>query len=102
MMGLSLSRMMAVLAKEFTQLVRDRLTYAMIIGIPIILLFPAIVNLVGGSVVAALAVAMLAAIPLAIVGGPLFHVFMVFRGHLFKVLSSSSHRQRMFRYRGPN
>ena len=36
MMGLSLSRMMAVLAKEFTQLVRDRLTYAMIIGIPII------------------------------------------------------------------
>jgi len=32
MMGLSLSRMMAVLAKEFTQLVRDRLTYAMIIA----------------------------------------------------------------------
>ena len=36
MMGLSLSRIAAVLSKEFTQLVRDRLTYAMIIGIPII------------------------------------------------------------------
>jgi ABC-2 type transport system permease protein len=46
MMGLSLSRMMAVLAKEFTQLVRDRLTYAMIIGIPIIqlLLFGYAIN----------------------------------------------------------
>ena len=45
-MGLSLSRMMAVLAKEFTQLVRDRLTYAMIIGIPIIqlLLFGYAIN----------------------------------------------------------
>ena len=36
MMGLSLSRILAVLTKEFTQLVRDRLTYAMIIGIPVI------------------------------------------------------------------
>lgn len=36
MMGLSLSRILAILNKEFTQLVRDRLTYAMIIGIPII------------------------------------------------------------------
>jgi ABC-2 type transport system permease protein len=46
MMGLSLSRMMAVLAKEFTQLVRDRLTYAMIIGIPIVqlLLFGYAIN----------------------------------------------------------
>ena len=46
MMGLSLSRMMAVLAKEFTQLVRDRLTYAMIIGIPIfqLLLFGYAIN----------------------------------------------------------
>jgi ABC-2 type transport system permease protein len=46
MMGLSLSRTLAVLAKEFTQLVRDRLTYAMIIGIPIIqlLLFGYAVN----------------------------------------------------------
>jgi ABC-2 type transport system permease protein len=35
-MGLSLSRILAVLSKEFTQLVRDRLTYAMLIGIPII------------------------------------------------------------------
>ncbi|HXG80471.1 MAG TPA: ABC transporter permease [Sphingomicrobium sp.] len=45
-MGLSLSRIMAVLAKEFTQLVRDRLTYAMIIGIPIIqlLLFGYAIN----------------------------------------------------------
>ncbi|HET9354592.1 MAG TPA: ABC transporter permease [Sphingomicrobium sp.] len=45
-MDLSFSRMMAVLAKEFTQLVRDRLTYAMIIGIPIIqlLLFGYAIN----------------------------------------------------------
>ena len=46
MMGLSLSRMMAVLAKEFTQLVRDRLTYAMMIGIPVfqLLLFGYAIN----------------------------------------------------------
>ena len=46
MMGLSLSRMMAVLAKEFTQLVRDRLTYAMIIGVPVfqLLLFGYAIN----------------------------------------------------------
>jgi ABC-2 type transport system permease protein len=36
MNGLSASRIMAVLAKEFTQLLRDRLTYAMILAIPII------------------------------------------------------------------
>jgi len=34
--GLSASRVMAVLAKEFTQLLRDRLTYAMILAIPIV------------------------------------------------------------------
>jgi ABC-2 type transport system permease protein len=46
MIGLSLSRILAVLAKEFTQLVRDRLTYAMIIGIPVIqlLLFGYAIN----------------------------------------------------------
>jgi ABC-2 type transport system permease protein len=46
MIGLSLSRILAVLTKEFTQLVRDRLTYAMIIGIPIIqlLLFGYAIN----------------------------------------------------------
>jgi ABC-2 type transport system permease protein len=46
MMDLSLSRILAVLSKEFTQLVRDRLTYAMIIGIPIIqlLLFGYAIN----------------------------------------------------------
>lgn len=45
-MGLSLSRIMAVLTKEFTQLVRDRLTYAMIIGIPVVqlLLFGYAIN----------------------------------------------------------
>ena len=36
MTGLSASRIMAVLAKEFTQLLRDRLTYAMILAIPIV------------------------------------------------------------------
>lgn len=36
MMGISFSRILAVLTKEFTQLTRDRLTYAMIVGIPII------------------------------------------------------------------
>jgi ABC-2 type transport system permease protein len=46
MMGLSLARTLAVLTKEFTQLVRDRLTYAMIIGIPIfqLLLFGYAIN----------------------------------------------------------
>jgi ABC-2 type transport system permease protein len=46
MMGISISRILAVLTKEFTQLVRDRLTYAMIIGIPIfqLLLFGYAIN----------------------------------------------------------
>jgi ABC-2 type transport system permease protein len=46
MMGLSFSRILAVLSKEFTQLVRDRLTYAMIIGIPVfqLLLFGYAIN----------------------------------------------------------
>jgi ABC-2 type transport system permease protein len=46
MMGLSLSRIVAILSKEFIQLVRDRLTYAMIIGIPVIqlLLFGYAIN----------------------------------------------------------
>lgn len=43
---ISASRILAVLAKEFTQLVRDRLTYAMIVGIPIVqlLLFGYAIN----------------------------------------------------------
>ncbi len=46
MNSLSLSRILAILTKEFTQLVRDRLTYAMIIGIPVIqlLLFGYAIN----------------------------------------------------------
>ena len=46
MTGISVSRIMAVLAKEFTQLLRDRLTYAMILGIPIVqlLLFGYAIN----------------------------------------------------------
>ena len=46
MMGLSLSRIVAVLAKEFRQLRRDRLTFAMILGIPImqLLLFGYAIN----------------------------------------------------------
>jgi ABC-2 type transport system permease protein len=45
-MGLSLSRILAVLHKEFTQLLRDRLTYAMMLGIPIVqlLLFGYAIN----------------------------------------------------------
>jgi ABC-2 type transport system permease protein len=45
-MGLSLSRILAVLAKEFRQLRRDRLTFAMILGIPImqLLLFGYAIN----------------------------------------------------------
>lgn len=35
----------------------------------------------------------------AILFGGLFHLVMVFRGHLFGELDGSSHRQRMFRYR---
>lgn len=46
MMEISLSRIIAILTKEFTQLIRDRLTYAMIIGIPVIqlLLFGYAIN----------------------------------------------------------
>jgi len=46
MMGLSLSRILAVLQKEFTQLLRDRLTYAMMLGIPVVqlLLFGYAIN----------------------------------------------------------
>jgi ABC-2 type transport system permease protein len=45
-MGFSPSRVLAVLSKEFTQLVRDRLTYAMIVVFPIIqlLLFGYAIN----------------------------------------------------------
>jgi hypothetical protein len=35
----------------------------------------------------------------SILGGALFHLVMIFRGHLFAALDGSSHRQRMFRYR---
>ena len=35
----------------------------------------------------------------SLVGGALFHVIMVFRGHLFGELDGSTHRQRMFRHR---
>jgi hypothetical protein len=38
---------------------------------------------------------------LAIAVGALFHVAVVFRGHLFQALDGSTHRQRMFRYRSP-
>ena len=46
MTSFSFSRVVAVLSKEFTQLVRDRLTYAMILGIPIfqLLLFGYAIN----------------------------------------------------------
>jgi len=46
MSGISLSRILAVLQKEFTQLLRDRLTYAMMLGIPVIqlLLFGYAIN----------------------------------------------------------
>jgi len=46
MMDISFSRILAILTKEFTQLIRDRLTYAMIIGIPVIqlLLFGYAIN----------------------------------------------------------
>lgn len=39
-----------------------------------------------------------ASIVTALVGAALFHVAMVFRGHLFQTLDGSSHRQRMFKY----
>ena len=46
MTGFSLERVAAVLAKEFKQLLRDRLTYAMILVIPIVqlLLFGYAIN----------------------------------------------------------
>src|SRR5579872_6885242 len=46
MNAFSFTRVLAVLAKEFTQLVRDRLTYAMILGVPVaqLLLFGYAIN----------------------------------------------------------
>jgi len=38
-------------------------------------------------------------VALSILVGALFHLVMVFRGHLFAALDGTSHRQRMFRYR---
>ncbi len=35
---------------------------------------------------------------LSLAGAALFHVFMVFRGHLFEALDGSTHRQRVFKY----
>ena len=45
---------------------------------------------------------LLSLLVVAIPIGALFHLAMVFRGHLFLALDRSSHRQRMFRYRNPN
>jgi hypothetical protein len=45
---------------------------------------------------------LLGVLMVAIPVGALFHLAMVFRGHLFVALDRSSHRQRMFRYRSPN
>ena len=36
----------------------------------------------------------------ALAKGAIFHLAMVFRGHLFDALDGSTHRQRMFKYRG--
>ncbi|MDQ3263902.1 MAG: hypothetical protein M3Y59_09605 [Myxococcota bacterium] len=36
---------------------------------------------------------------LALVAGSFLHLVMVFRGHLYRALDGSSHRQRMFKYR---
>lgn len=48
---------------------------------------------------------LLGGVPFGVVGalllaGALFHVLMVARGFLFEVLNGSTHRQRMFRFRG--
>ncbi len=42
---------------------------------------------------------MVGAIGAAAVGGALLHVLMVFRGHLYRELDGTSHRQRMYRLR---
>lgn len=36
----------------------------------------------------------------ALLGGALFHVLMVFRGHLFREFDRSAHRQRMYKWAG--
>ncbi len=45
---------------------------------------------------------LLALVVLPLVLGFIFHAGMIFRGHLYKALRSSSHRQRMFRYGAPD
>jgi hypothetical protein len=39
-------------------------------------------------------------ITVPVLGGALLHVVMVYRGFLFQTLDGSTHRQRMFRFRG--
>ncbi len=39
-------------------------------------------------------------LPSALLLGAVFHLAMAFRGHLFAALDGSTHRQRMFKYRG--
>lgn len=70
----------------------------LIIGAAIYFLVPALFGVIETNFLALF----LLSLPTAIVGGALIHVVMVFRGHLFDALVSSSHRQRMFRYRTPS
>lgn len=62
---------------------------------------PELVRILVVDTRSAIASMLVLSLPVAIIGGPLLHVFMVFRGHLFEALSSTSHRQRMYRFRAP-
>jgi hypothetical protein len=68
-------------------------------GLPNLLLLGALWLLLTGGVGLVMGLGMLGLVVLSIVVGGLFHLVMVFRGHLYAELDGTSHRQRMFRYR---
>ena len=69
----------------------------LLLGGAVYLLSPALLSVLVDNPLALIALSL----PAAIMGGLVLHVLMIFRGHLFEALNSSTHRQRMFRYRGP-
>lgn len=73
----------------------------LLLGGAIYLASPTLFDLLTAGPAGALSLYVLS-LPLAIAGGVLLHVLMVFRGHLFDALNSSSHRQRMFKFRTPS
>jgi len=68
-------------------------------GVPNALLLAALWLVLGEAAVSLGVLGLPGVLVLSALVGGLFHLVMVFRGHLFAALDGTSHRQRMFRYR---